>query len=292
MVPASVASSVRVHSLVHYVHRVTSRCESSCCERVYLIRAELVCHSRFKRAGITHSWHTVRVIAEGGCHCELLVGNEPAINTQNITGTICMFGLLTTVRTNLVNGITFQHFITGSLKFGARHLGNPATICFSVSLTAQQLSHNTNSSPWFGLKTTWIFMWDWSKARRHPCPVNSMCKCDIQPKTWCCNKNNVSLFQVFHCSLYAQKSYRKIFVAANFAKEGKNKRYHGNKNLTLSEHNHEFDTKQVFCTLIMWRNQIKITDKGTENLCLVHEVFNNVPFLLICLLSASQHYFC
>ena len=82
MVPASVASSVRVHSLVHYVHRVTSRCESSSCERIYLIRAELVCHSRFKRAGITHSWHAVRVIAEGGCHCELLVGNEPAIKTQ------------------------------------------------------------------------------------------------------------------------------------------------------------------------------------------------------------------
>ena len=154
MVPASVASSVRVHSLVHYVHRVTSRCESSCCERIYLIRAELVCHSRFKRAGITHSWHTVRVIAEGGCHCELLVGNEPAIKTQNITRTICMFGLLTTARTNLVNGKTFQHFITGSLKFGARHL---ATICFSVSLTAQQLSHNTNSSPWFSLKTTWMW---------------------------------------------------------------------------------------------------------------------------------------
>ena len=106
MVPASVASSVRVHSLVHYVHRVTSRCKSSCCERVYLIRAEFVCHSRFKRAGITHSWHTVRVIAEGGCHCELLVGNEPAIKTQNITRTICIFGLLTT----LVKGITFQFY--------------------------------------------------------------------------------------------------------------------------------------------------------------------------------------
>ena len=159
MVPASVASSVRVHSLVHYVHRVTSRCKSSCCERVYLIRAELVCHSRFKRAGITHSWHTVRVIAEGGCHCELLVGNEPAIKTQNITRTICMLGLQTTGRTNLVKGITFQHYITGSLESWARPLGNLATICFSVSLTTQQLSHNTYSSPWFSLKTTWIFMW-------------------------------------------------------------------------------------------------------------------------------------
>ena len=48
-----------------------------------------------------------------------------------------------------------------------------------------------------------------------------------------------------------RKVIAKCLITANFAKEGKNKRYHGNKNLILSEHNHEFDTKQVFCTLIM-----------------------------------------